>query len=158
MTIEIGSALPHAELHEGNPGNKVDPAVAFASGKTVIFAVPGAFTPGCSKTHLPGYIADVAAFKAKGVDRLVCVAVNDAFVMDAWGKALGAEGKVQLLADPQGEFTKKVGLDVQAAALGGLRSKRYAMVVVDGKVTDLQVEPDGFGLTCSLSDSLIDRL
>ncbi|MEZ4318451.1 MAG: peroxiredoxin [Myxococcota bacterium] len=158
MSIEVGQSLPHGELHEGNPGNKVDPAEAFAKGRHVVFAVPGAFTPGCSKTHLPGYIEGYATFKAKGIDSVACIAVNDAFVMDAWGKAQGADGKVRMLADPQGAFTKALGLGVDAAALGGLRSKRYSMVIENGKVAQLNVEPDGFGLSCSLAPALADTL
>lgn len=158
MPIEPGQSLPSATLHEGDPGNQVDPAKLFASGKHVLFAVPGAFTPGCSKTHLPGYIADHAALKAKGVASIACIAVNDVFVMDAWGKAHGAEGKIRMLADPLAEFTKALGLDVDAAVLGGTRSQRYAMIVEDGEVTHLQVEPDGFGLSCSLAPSIADLL
>lgn len=158
MSIEVGQKLPSASLQEGNPGNQVDPAQAFGSGKHVVFAVPGAFTPGCDKTHLPGYIADFQQIKDKGVDSIACVAVNDVFVMDAWGKAHDAAGKVRMLADPNAEFTKAVGLDVNAKALGGTRSKRYAMIVEDGVVTALQVEPDGFGLSCSLAPSLIEQL
>ena len=122
MSIEVGQKLPSASLQEGNPGNQVDPAQAFGSGKHVVFAVPGAFTPGCDKTHLPGYIADFQQIKDKGVDSIACVAVNDVFVMDAWGKAHDAAGKVRMLADPNAEFTKAVGLDVNAKALGGTRS------------------------------------
>lgn len=158
MTIKVGDSLPAIELHEGNPGNRVDIAKLFAGKKGVLFAVPGAFTPGCSKTHLPGYVSDAATIKGKGVDEIVCVAVNDAFVMDAWGKDQGAEGKVRMLADPGAEFTKAIGLDVNAAVLGGTRSKRYSMIIEDGKVTALNVEPDGFGLTCSLSGGVIEQL
>lgn len=158
MSIQPGQSLPSASLHEGSPAKVVDPAEAFASGKHVVFAVPGAFTPGCSRTHLPGYIQDADALAAKGIDSIACVSVNDAFVMAAWGKAQGADGKVRMLADPLAEFTKAVGLDVEADALGGTRSKRYAMVVEDGKVTHLEVEPDGFGLSCSLAPSLLERL
>ncbi len=158
MSIEVGGSLPHATLHEANPKDQVDPAEAFATGRHLIFAVPGAFTPGCDKTHLPGYIADHAKLAEKGIDSIACIAVNDAFVMQAWGASQGAEGKVRMLADPGAEFTKKVGLDVQADALGGTRSKRYAMVVEGGVVTHLEVEPDGFGLSCSLSGSILERL
>ncbi len=156
MAIEVGQSLPHAELHEGNPGNKLDPAELFGTGRHIIFAVPGAFTPGCSKTHLPGYVADFDKLKGKGIDSIACVAVNDAFVMGAWGEAHGANGKIRMLADPAGAYTKALGLDVDAAVLGGLRSKRYAMVVDNGKVTHLQVEPDGFGLSCSLAPAIAD--
>jgi len=158
MAIAIGQSLPAGTLHEGSPGNQHDPATLFASGKHVLFAVPGAFTPGCSKTHLPGYVTDYDAIKAKGVDSVNCVAVNDAFVMDAWGKAHDVGDKIRMLADPAGAWTKALGLDVDAAVLGGTRSKRYSMVIEDGVVTQLQVEPDGFGLSCSLAPALVDLL
>lgn len=158
MAISIGDALPTTELDEGNPRTHVNPAEIFGRGKHVIFAVPGAFTPGCDKTHLPGYLADFDKLRAKGVDSIACVSVNDAFVMAAWGEAHQAAGKVRMLADPRAEFTKALGLDVEAAGLGGTRSKRYAMVVEDGRVTHLEVEPDGFGLSCSLAPSLLERL
>lgn len=158
MTIQVGDKLPSIKLTEGTPGNSVDVAELFAGKKGVLFAVPGAFTPGCSKTHLPGYIENAEKFKAKGVDVVVCVAVNDAFVMAAWGEAQGAAGKVRMLADAGAEFTRAVGLQVEAKGLGGTRSKRYSMVVDDGVVTALNVEPDGFGLTCSLAPALIDQV
>ena len=100
MAASIGSKIPSAVLHEATPANKVDPAAVFAVGTHVIFAVPGAFTPGCSKTHLPGYIADFDKTKAAGVDSINCVSVNDAFTMAAWGDAHAAGGKVRMLADP----------------------------------------------------------
>ena len=156
--IQVGQRLPDTELHEGTPSQKVSTAALFAGKRAVLFAVPGAFTPGCNRTHLPGYINDAEAFRAKGISEIVCVAVNDAFVMAAWGDAQGAAGKVRMLADPKGNFTKAVGLDVDAPGLGGLRSKRYAMLVDDGVVTHLELEPDGFGLSCSLSSSMIDRI
>ncbi len=158
MSIQIGDSLPSATLHEGTPDNTIDPAEAFATGRVLVFGVPGAFTPGCDKTHLPGYVESFDTLKAKGIDQVACVAVNDAFVMAAWGESQGAAGKVRMLADPGADFTKKLGLDVDAAVLGGTRSKRYAMVVQDGKVTHLEVEPDGFGLSCSLAPSLIEKL
>jgi 2-Cys peroxiredoxin 5 len=158
MSIEVGQSLPHGSLHEGSPKNTVDPATAFATGKHVLFAVPGAFTPGCSKTHLPGYVDGFDTFRSKGIDSIHCVSVNDAFVMTAWGEAHGATGKVRMLADPSAAFTKSLGLEVDAAVLGGLRSKRYSMVIEDGTVTQLEVEPDGFGLSCSLAPALADRL
>ena len=158
MSIQVGEKLPSVELHEGSPANKVDTASLFAGKKTVLFAVPGAFTPGCSKTHLPGYINDAEALRAKGVDQIVCVAVNDAFVMSAWGEAQGATGKIRMLADPGAAFTKAIGLDVSSANLGGTRSKRYSMIIEDGVVRTLNVEPDGFGLSCSLAPSLLQQL
>lgn len=158
MTIAVGQSIPSATLHEGSPGTQHDPAALFASGTHLLFGVPGAFTPGCSKTHLPGYVADHARWAEKGVASINCIAVNDAFVMAAWGEAHNVDGKVRMLADPAGAFVSAMGLDVDAAVLGGTRSKRFAMIIKDGAVTHLQVEPDGFGLTCSLSASLIDQL
>ncbi len=158
MSIQIGDSLPAGTLAEHNPGNKVDPVAEFSSGRHLIFGVPGAFTPGCSKTHLPGYVADAEKWQAKGIDSISCLAVNDAHVMREWGAAHGADGKVRMLADADASWTKALGLEVMAAALGGARSKRFAMVVEDGKVTHLEVEPDSFGLTCSLSNALYEKL
>ena len=158
MSIQVGDRLPSVALHEGTPKNKQDMSTYFAGKKAVLFAVPGAFTPGCSKVHLPSYINQADSIFASGVDIIACVAVNDAFVMTAWGEATGAEGKITMLADPTAEFTKAIGLDVHAGGLGGTRSKRYSMVIEDGVVSALNVEPDGFGLTCSLADGLADAL
>lgn len=158
MTIAVGQQLPAGSLQEHSPGTRHDPAELFAEGTHLIFGVPGAFTPGCTRSHLPGYVADHAAWADKGIDSINCVAVNDVFVMVAWGEAAGAEGKVRMLADPAGEWVTSMGLDVEAAVLGGTRSKRFALIVKDGTVTHLQVEPDGFGLTCSLSSSLLAEL
>ena len=124
----------------------------------VLFGVPGAFTPGCSKTHLPGYVAAHADLKAKGVQEVVCVSVNDPFVMEQWGKAHGADGKVRMLADTTAAFTKALGLDLDlTAALGGVRCKRFSAVVEDGVVTKLNLEPSDAptGMTCSLAEKLI---
>jgi len=116
----------------------------FRGKKVVLFGVPGAFTPTCSKKHLPGYVQNAEAIKAKGVDTIACMAVNDVFVMDAWGQAQGAGSKVLLLADGNGEFTKKLGLELDASKHGmGTRSKRFSMVVDDGKVVELNVEAPG---------------
>lgn len=143
MTIAVGDRLPPVTFK-----SMIDGAPAALStddvfkGKTIaLFAVPGAFTPGCSKTHLPGYLANHDAILAKGVDRIVCVAVNDAFVMDAWSKANDADGKILFLADGSADFTRAVGLTLDLSAGGlGLRSQRYSMIVKDGVVTDLTLE------------------
>ena len=158
MAISIGDSLPSVPLHEGTPKTSVDPAAEFATGKVVIFGVPGAFTPGCDKTHLPGYVADYEKFVARGVTQIACVSVNDAHVMRHWGESHHAGGKVRMLADPGAAFTRAIGMEVESAALGGTRSKRDAMVVENGKVTHLEVEPDSFGLSCSLAGPLLERV
>jgi 2-Cys peroxiredoxin 5 len=158
MAISIGDALPSGSLHENTPGNQHDPAAIFSSGRHILFGVPGAFTPGCTNTHLPSYVNEYDAITGKGVDSINCIAVNDAFVMSAWSAANGAEGKVRMLADPAAEYVTSLGLEVMAKGLGGTRSKRFSMLIEDGKVTVLNEEPGGFGLTCSLSQNLIDQL
>lgn len=121
--------------------------------------VPGAFTPGCSKTHAPGYIEAASAIKAKGVHDIVCVSVNDPFVIQAWGEQLKAEGKVRMLADPAAAFTKALGLDLDLTGkLGSVRSKRFSALVDNGVVTKLAVEPDGAGLSCSLAPAFLAEL
>jgi len=116
-------------------------AEMFAGRKVVLFALPGAFTPTCSRNHLPGYVEHAQGFRDKGVDDIICLSVNDAWVMSAWGKSQGAEGKVSMVADGNGEFTRAVGLNADMSAAGyGERSVRYAMIVDDGVVTHLNVE------------------
>jgi peroxiredoxin len=116
----------------------------FKGKKVVVFAVPGAFTPTCSAKHLPGFVKNADAIKAKGVDEIACVAVNDAFVMDAWGKGQSADGKVTMLADGSAKLAKALGLDLDLVERGlGTRSQRYAMVVDNGKVTLLNIEEAG---------------
>ncbi|XP_014262160.1 peroxiredoxin-5, mitochondrial [Cimex lectularius] len=151
---QVGDQVPDVVLFEDTPAGKVNMKELCANKKVVVFAVPGAFTPGCSKTHLPGYVKDAEALKSKGVGEVVCVSVNDPFVMAAWGLEHKAKGKVRLLADPAAAFTKAMGLEINLPPLGGLRSKRYSMVVDDGTIKALNVEPDGTGLTCSLSNNL----
>lgn len=155
MTIQVGDQLPALSLQEGTPATKHDMSQLFKGKRGIIFGVPGAFTPGCSKTHLPGYINHFDQLRAEGFELIVCVSVNDAFVMAAWGEAQGATDKVMMLADPDASFAKALGLDVEAGALGGTRSKRYSMVVEDGVVSALNVEPDGFGISCSVAEKLI---
>jgi len=160
MPVKVGDKLPTSTLFEHNPGEKVVTTELFGKGKHVIFGVPGAFTPGCSQTHLPGYVKDHAELTGqKGVQTIACIAVNDPFVMDAWGKAHDADGKIRMLADIQAEFTTAMGLNIDlTAVLGNQRSKRYAMVVEDGVVKALHVEPDGTGLTCSLASNVLKEL
>ena len=141
--IQVGDRLPAANLKRLTAdGIKDVPVAELIQGKKVVlFAVPGAFTPTCSEKHLPGFLQQAAAFKAKGIDRIICVAVNDPFVLNAWDKATGIDGRVEVLSDGNAELTKALGLDFDASAAGlGTRSKRYAMVVDDGVVRTLLVE------------------
>jgi len=123
--------------------------------KVVLFAVPGAFTPTCSSKHLPGFVEKADEFKAKGVDTIACVSVNDAFVMDAWGKSAGIDGKILMLADGSAEFAKAIGVELDLSDKGlGVRSRRYAMYVDDGQVKDLNIE-EGGAFTVSSADELL---
>jgi 2-Cys peroxiredoxin 5 len=128
--------------------------------RVVVFAVPGAFTPGCSRTHLPGFVKDADKLKAKGVDEIICVSVNDPFVMGAWGEAHGAGGKVRMLADTNAEFTRAMQQDLMLGPLGGVRSARYACLIEDGAINKFSGEPadDPTGMTCSLAPALFALL
>ncbi|XP_017876733.1 peroxiredoxin-5, mitochondrial-like [Ceratina calcarata] len=154
MVISVGDKLPTVDLFEDSPANKVNLGKIAAGKKIIVFAVPGAFTPGCSKTHLPGFIQKAGELKSKGISEIFCVAINDPFVMAAWGKEHGAEGKVRMLADTTGQFTDALELSVDLPVLGGKRSKRYSMVLEDGVVKELNIEPDNTGLSCSLADNI----
>ena len=139
--IQQNDPMPEGELSELKNGNMTTHQTQelFANKKVVLFAVPGAFTPTCSAAHLPGYVVSVDELKAKGVDAIICLSVNDAFVMNAWGEAQNAEN-IMMLADGDGSYTKALGLDMQTAGFGGLRSQRYAMIIEDGIVTSLHIE------------------
>ena len=146
MTIKVGDKVPSATFKEMTAeGPKSVTTDELFAGKTVaLFALPGAFTPTCSAKHVPGFVQNEAALKAKGIDTIACVSVNDAFVMGAWGKDQGAGDKVRMLADGNGEFTGAVGLEMDGTKFGmGMRSQRYSMVVKDGVVTELNVEQPG---------------
>jgi peroxiredoxin len=141
--IQVGDRLPAANLKRLTAeGIKDVPLAELTRGKKVVlFAVPGAFTPTCTEKHLPGFLQEAQALKAKGIDRIVCVAVNDPFVLNAWDKATGIDGRIEVLSDGNAELTRALGLDFDASAVGlGTRSKRYAMVVDDGVVRTLLVE------------------
>ena len=141
--IQVGERLPAANLKRLTSDGIKDVAVAdITKGKKVVlFAVPGAFTPTCSEKHLPGFLQQAAALKAKGVDTIACVAVNDPFVLGAWDKASAIDGRIDLLSDGNAEFTKALGLEFDASGAGlGIRSRRYAMVIDDGVVKTLLVE------------------
>jgi glutaredoxin/glutathione-dependent peroxiredoxin len=160
MTIQVGDRIPQTPLikvTEGGP-EQVDSDAFFAGRKVALFSVPGAFTPTCSAKHLPGFVEKAEELKAKGVDEIACTAVNDAFVMGAWGKASGVEDKVTMLADGNGTFAKAVGLEMDGSGFGlGTRGKRYSMVVNDGVVEQLNVEAPG-QFEVSSADYLLGRL
>ena len=158
--IKVGDAIPHAKLTAATPDGpkEVTTEEVFGSKKVVLFAVPGAFTPTCSAKHLPGYLQNVEALKAKGVDTIACLAVNDPFVLGAWAKEQDVGGRILMLADGSASFTKLLGLELDLTARGlGVRSQRYAMVVEDGKVTSLNVEPPG-GFEVSKAETLLAAL
>jgi peroxiredoxin len=157
MPIAVGEKIPSVTLKKTDMSD-ISTDELFAGRKVVVFAVPGAFTPTCSNQHLPGFVAKADEIKAKGVDEIVCVSVNDAFVMGAWGENQGTGDKVTMLADGNGEFAKAVGLDFDGSGIGfGLRSQRYAMIVNDGVVETLNVEaPMKFEV--SDADSILEAL
>lgn len=143
MSIEIGQKIPNTTVYVmGDSGPEShETAQLFADKKIVLFALPGAFTPTCSRSHLPGYIDQFEAFAQKGVDQIICLSVNDAWVMDAWGKAQGADGKVTMVGDGNGDLSRELGFLVDMSGSGfGERSIRYAMIIENGVVTRLNVE------------------
>ncbi|MEM8627626.1 MAG: peroxiredoxin [Pseudomonadota bacterium] len=161
MTIAVGDTLPDAELKVVDPNDIAATSVAEVfGGRTVaMFAVPGAFTPTCNDHHLPGFLQHLDDFAAKGVDEVICLAVNDPFVLKAWADATGAAGKIRMVADGNGEFTKALGMDVDLSiAALGTRSKRYAMIVKDRQVTALNVEETPSSAERSSADELMKAL
>lgn len=142
--IKVGDTLPDHTFMLRKQGEMSQPTTdgLFANKKVVVFAVPGAFTPTCSQAHLPGFVVNADEIKAKGIDDIICVSVNDAFVMDAWGQASNAE-QITMLADGDGAFSKSTGLSAETGAFGGLRSLRYLMVVDNKTVAHLAVEEAG---------------
>ena len=159
MSIQQGDRLPEATLHtmrDGRP-TAVTTSELFSGKKVVMFAVPGAFTPTCSEAHLPGHVVQADAIKAKGIDDIICGAVNDAFVMGAWGKAGNADA-LTMVGDGNGDFTKAIGLEMDGSGFGlGTRSQRYAMVIEDGVVNTLAVEAGG-QLDVSSAESILKNL
>ncbi|WP_203072979.1 peroxiredoxin [Falsiroseomonas ponticola] len=146
MTIQVGDSIPAVKLMQATAeGPKEVSTEELFKGKTVVlFGVPGAFTPTCSAKHLPGFVTQAEALKAKGVDTIACMSVNDAFVMGAWGKDQGITDQVVMLADGSAVFTKALGLELDLTARGlGVRSQRFALVAKDGKVTHIGVEAAG---------------
>jgi len=146
MTIKVGDKMPSGTLTQATKDGpqKISAEEFFKGRKVVLFSVPGAFTPTCDAKHLPGFVEKAAEIRGKGVDAIACLAVNDAFVMNAWGKSQNTDGKVEMLADGNAEYTKALGLDMDASGYGmGTRGQRFTIVVDDGVVTQLNVEAKG---------------
>jgi peroxiredoxin len=155
MTIKVGDKVPQGKFSVmgANGPEPLASDALFGGKKVVLFAVPGAFTPTCSAKHLPGYVELAARIRALGVDAIACLAVNDVFVMSAWGKAGNVGDKIVMLADGNGDYTRALGLELDATGFGmGRRSKRFSMIVDDGVVRQLNVEPPGqFGVSSAES-------
>ena len=161
MTISVGDRVPPSTfttMTPEGPAPKTSEEL-FKGKKVVLFAVPGAFTPTCHKNHMPGFVKNADAIKAKGIDMIAVTAVNDVFVMDAWKKASGAEGKIEFLADGSADFAKALGLSLDASANGlGVRSKRYSMVIDDGVVKSVNVEDAPGKAEVSGADNLLKQI
>ena len=160
MTIKVGDRLPHASLTKASAEGPqpVDTESYFAGRKVALFSVPGAFTPTCSARHLPGFVEKADELRAKGVDEVACVSVNDAFVLQAWAQSAGAEGKVTMLADGNGDFAEALGLAADFSKFGmGKRGQRWSAIVDDGVVEQLNVEEPG-AFNVSSADYLLERL
>jgi peroxiredoxin len=161
MPISEGDKLPEATVMTMTSEGPTPMTIsALTSGqKVVIFAVPGAFTPTCHVQHLPGFIANAEAIKAKGVDTIACISVNDVHVMDAWAKASGADNSIKFLADGSAEFTKAIGMELDLTAVSmGVRSQRYAMIVDDGRVTSLHIETKRGAVVDSGAEAILAAL
>ena len=160
MTIQVGDRIPSATLLKATPEGPqpVQTDEYFAGRKVAIFSVPGAFTPTCSARHLPGFVDKAEEFKGKGVDEIACVSVNDAFVLQAWAQQAGAEGKVTMLADGNGDFADSLGLSADFSKFGmGKRGQRWSAVVDDGIVKELNVEEPG-AFSVSSAEFLVGQL
>ena len=159
--VAVGDKIPDIELKtmssEGSPVS-VRTGDVLGKGKVVLFAVPGAFTPGCSRVHLPGFVTQAEDLKAKGVDTIACIAVNDAWVMEAWGKAHDVGDKIVMLADGSGDFTRAMDLVMDGSGFGlGQRSQRYAAVIDNGVITKLNVEASG-GISVSSCEAVLAEI
>ena len=160
MTIAVGDRIPESSLAQMGPdGPTMITTGDLFGGKTVaLFSVPGAFTPTCSAKHLPGFIQHADDLRGKGVDAIACMAVNDVFVMDAWGRDQSAGDKVMMLADGNADFTKALGLELDASGFGmGTRGQRFSMVVADGVVKELNVE-EGGAFQVSSAEHMLSQL
>jgi peroxiredoxin len=160
MAISVGDRIPDVKLMTVTEDGvaPVQSGEVLGKGKVVLFAVPGAFTPTCSDHHLPGFVLRAEDIKAKGVDTIACIAVNDVFVMGAWCEAQGTGDNITMLADGNGDFAAEVGLTLDGSGFGlGTRSQRYAAIIDDGVVTELMVEPNP-GLDVSSAESVLAKL
>lgn len=160
MTIQVGEKMPSGAfgVMTGDGPGSISADELFAGKKVVLFAVPGAFTPTCSKSHLPGFLSQADGLLAKGVDAIACMSVNDVFVMHAWGKDQNADDKVMMLADGNGEYTKALDLEMDGTSFGmGTRSQRFAIIVDDGTATHVAVEAPG-KLDVSRAEAILDKL
>lgn len=161
MTIKVGDKLPEAKFNimtDEGP-SQVSTGDYFGGVKVALFAVPGAFTPTCHARHLPGFVANADKLKAKGIDKIACLSVNDVFVMGAWAKASGETGEIDFLADGSAGFTEAVGLVLDGSALGmGVRSLRYSMLVDDGVVTALNIEETPGSAEISSAEALLKQI
>lgn len=161
MSINVGDRIPDVTLRvvTETGAEAVSSAELLGSGRVVLFAVPGAFTPTCSTVHLPSYVDTAGELASAGVDRIVCLSVNDPFVLAAWGASQGVGPEITLVSDGNAEFTEAIGMGVDASRAGmGMRSKRYAMVIEDGTVTTFLPEEDGFSAIVSTGQCVLDAL
>jgi len=160
MTVKVGDKLPAGSfgIMTGDGPGSLGTEELFEGKKVVLFSVPGAFTPTCSAAHLPGFVVHADDIKAKGVDTIACVAVNDVFVMDAWGKSQNVDDRILMLADGNGAYTKSLGLELDATGFGmGTRGQRFSLIADDGVVTQLNVD-EGGGLDVSSAETALSQL
>ena len=160
MTISVGDKIPNVKVMLAGPDGPQEAQTSdyMGAGKVALFSVPGAFTPTCSAKHLPGFINNAEALKAKGVDKIVCMSVNDAFVMGAWGENQNAAGKVDMLADGNGDFSRALGLTFDGASFGmGERGQRFSAVIENGVVSQLNVEAPG-AFEVSSAEHMLEQL
>tara|TARA_Y100001970_G_scaffold219856_1_gene269889 strand:+ start:744 stop:1226 length:483 start_codon:yes stop_codon:yes gene_type:complete len=160
MTIQIGDTLPEGSFNimlDDKP-SEIDTGDLFGNKNILLFAVPGAFTPGCSLNHLPGFISNRSEIYSKGIDQIICLAVNDIFVMSAWAKSQNISDEIMMISDGNCDYTKKIGLEIDSTAFGmGIRSRRYALVANDSKITQLFIDEPG-KIEVSTAESVLSNL
>tara|TARA_Y100000768_G_scaffold374364_1_gene344007 strand:- start:3658 stop:4140 length:483 start_codon:yes stop_codon:yes gene_type:complete len=160
MTIQIGDTLPEGSFNimlDDKP-SEIDTGDLFGNKNILLFAVPGAFTPGCSLNHLPGFVSNRSELYSKGIDQIVCIAVNDIFVMSAWAKSQNISDEIMMISDGNCDYTKKIGLEIDSTAFGmGIRSRRYALVANDSKITQLFIDEPG-KIEVSTAESVLSNL